>query len=139
VNQAFIRRSTIVQWLRDTPNLRTAEVAALAGKDVKYAFERLRLAEKGGYVVRGTPVRIKGREFPTWRAAEPQPERKRRSDIGVARKGRESRAEKISKASEPYPEQVIVLRPAPPRDVVVVGQALAQLPPLEAAWMGRRQ
>lgn len=128
-------RSSVVKWLQDTPRLRTSEIAALAGVDTKYMAERIRVMELDGYVVRDTPMQIGRYTYATWKAADPQPQPKRRSYAGKARKAK--RCRQVGRTALPSAGQIVVLRPAPPRDVVVVGQALAQLPDLHAAWMGR--
>lgn len=125
-------RSAVVKWLQETPGLRNAEIAALADQPEKYVQERMRVFELSGHVVRGEPVRVNGHLCTTWKAADPQPARKVRSDKGRNKTPARAKVKKLPQ----YTGQVVVERPAPNRDRHIVGQALAQLPDLQAAWMG---
>lgn len=125
-------RSTVVKWLQDTPGLRTVEIAAMANKPEKYVAERMRCFELSGHVVRAEPIRIGRYCYVTWKAADPQPPRAVRSDKGRRKKPARVRPPKL----QPFAGQIVVERPAPNRDRHIVGQALAQLPDLQAAWMG---
>lgn len=127
-----LTREMIVAWLQETPELRTCEVAALANRPMKYLSERLRVMELDGYIVRGPDRKIGRRQFATWMAADPQPPAGKVSEV---MKRRRAKRKATTGRSPQYEGQIVVLRAAPRRDVVIVGQALAQRSPLELAWL----
>lgn len=129
-------RSAVVKALQETPDLTSFEIAALFDADPDYVRERCRVFMNDGYLVRGTP-RWNGNRAPlsTWRAADPQPTPKRRPLETYKGPPRKNAGKPAAKPT--YPGQIVIERPAPMRDRGVVFEALAQMPDLQAAWMGR--
>ncbi len=132
-------RAEIAAWLTAEPGMSTAELANRAGYLRAYMSERLRTLEDDGFIRRQQLTNTAtGRTHSCWflRPDHPPMGRKRRPCLPRVR---EHLAPAPHREPKRAAEQLVRVCKAPDHDASIVSQALAALPPLQAAWMGRAQ
>lgn len=130
-----ITRETILRWLTEQPGLTSREIAQRSGYLAAYASERLRALQRGGFVrcerMHDTAT---GSERLFWFVDQSHPPltRKTRPPLPKPR-------EHLVRKDRPQGIAVQLVRRcrAPESDTSIVRQALAAVPALQAAWMGR--
>lgn len=128
-------RAIIVAWLEAEPGLTSRDLCIRANCLRSYMTERLRHLELGGFIRRGDPdAHTELRWFA--RPDHPPLGRPKRPPLP---KASVPPSMKMLRGVAPQRGQIIVRGPAVDHDSTIVGQALAQMPELQAAWMGRAQ
>ena len=132
-----LSRAQIAAWLTVEPGMSTNELANRAGYLRAYMAERLRTLEEDGFVRRQSLTNTAtGRTHSCWflRPDHPPMGRKTRPALPRPREHMVRKEPTLDMA-----QQLVRVCRAPDHDASIVSQALAALPPLQAAWMGRAQ
>lgn len=133
-----VSRATIIRWLTEQPGLSNREIALRARWLHAYAAERMRQLEEGGFVRRDVlPDTASRRELICWFVVENHPPLGRKTRPALP-KPREHLVRQPERPRGPAQQLVRICR-APDHDSSIVAQALATVPALQAAWMGRGQ
>jgi|GEM_PF-4383162 len=128
-------RAEIAAWLTAEPGMSTNELANRAGYLRAYMSERLRTLEEDGFIRRQSLVNTAtGRMHSCWFLRPDHPPMGRKTRPSLPRP-REHMVRK--EPTEDVAQQLVRVCKAPAHDASIVSQALAALPPLQAAWMGR--
>lgn len=131
-----ITRAKVVEWLTAEPGLKARELATKAGLLPAYMVEKLRVLEAGGFVRRQElPDTATGRSIACWFVVVGHPplERARRPGLPAASVPPSMKMLRPLGVAQPFQR----VASATDHDSGIVGQALAQRPALDAAWMGR--